>query len=337
MLKVKLTNNEGDYAQGQSRLPPNERSFLQSYGYGQMQARLGNEPMYLLLEEDDGTIRASFLAILFKARRGRYFFLPYVVISKQYWPLLLDFLKVISRTVKVDFLRISPLLDEIPENRALFSSAGFRDAPVHMMHPEILWLLDLSKTEKVLLREMRKNTRYAIRQAEQSGLEIVSGNTPELLEQFYRIHAETARRQHFVPYPRSYLQAQLETFAPTDQLKIYLARYEGKFIAGAVIMFYGHEGVYHHGASLSEFNKIPASHLIQWEAIREAQRRGLPHYNFWGIVEDAPRHPWAGLSFFKQGFGGQSRRLLHCQDLPLTPKYWFNFIVETARRIKRGY
>lgn len=337
MLKIKLTNNEGEYAQGQSRLPATERSFLQSYGYGQMQARLGNEPMYLLAEEEDGTIRASFLAILFKARRGRYFFLPYAVITSEIWPLLLDFLRAMASTLKVDFIRISPLLDDSASNKKFFTENGFRDAPVHMMHPEILWVLDLSKTEKVLLKEMRKNTRHAIKQATLGGLEIVSGNSPELLEEFYRLHSETARRQHFVPYPREYLNAQLETFGRADQLKVYLARHEGKYIAGAVIMFYGHEGVYHHGASLAEYAKIPASHLIQWEAIREAQRRGLAHYNFWGIVENAPRHPWAGLSFFKQGFGGQSRRLLHCQDLPLTKKYWFNYAVETVRRIKRGY
>lgn len=337
MHKIRLTNHEGEYAQGQAQLETAQVTFLQSYGYGQMQAKLGNEPLYLIFEDEKGEIKGSYLAILFKAKRGRYFFLPYAVIRDEIWDTLLDFLQALAKTIKVDFIRVSPLIDETLANKNLFKKYGFRDAPVHMMHPEILWLLDLAKTEKLLLKDMRKNTRYALRQADKLGVNIISGNSAALLDKFYKIHSETARRQHFVPYPLSYLRSQLEVFGATDQMKIYLAEFEGKIIAGAVIMFYGQEGVYHHGASLSEYSKIPGSYLIQWEAIKEAQKRGLPRYNFWGIVENAPKHPWAGLSFFKQGFGGSGRYLLHCQDLPLTSKYWLNYIVETVRRIKRGY
>ena len=159
----------------------------------------------------------------------------------------------------------------------------------------------------------------------------------ELLDIFYEIHEETSKRQGFVPYSKKFLEAQLKVFAPLDQIKIFVGMYEGKPIAAAVIMYYGNEGAYHHGASLSEYNKIPASYSIQWEAIKEAKKRGMKIYNFWGVVEDAPKHPWAGLSFFKQGFGGGGRPILHCKDLPLTKKYWLNWIVETVRRINRGY
>lgn len=337
MLKIRLTNHEGEYAQGQAQLPSGQLSFLQSYAYGQMQSKLGNEPVYLIVEDENGDICRSYLAILFKAKRGRYFFLPYVAIHDDIWETLLNFLIVLGKSMKIDFIRVSPLIDDSPEHRDLFTKLGFRDAPIHMMHPEILWLLDLSKSEKLLLNDMRKNTRYALKQAEKAQVKIISGNSMALLDKFYGIHLETAHRQHFVPYPLSYLQAQLEVFGESDQMKVYLAEFDGKIIAGAVIMFYGHEGIYHHGASLSEYNKIPGSYLLQWEAIKEAQKRGLPRYNFWGIVENTPKHPWAGLSFFKQGFGGEGRYLLHCQDLPLTSKYWLNYIVENVRRIKRGY
>jgi hypothetical protein len=29
--------------------------------------------------------------------------------------------------------------------------------------------------------------------------------------------------------------------------------------------------------------------------------------------------------------------LLHAQDLPLSFKYWWNYLIETIRRLKRGY
>jgi len=337
MLKISLSKNEEMYQRGQACVSRENYSFLQSFDYGQMQARLGNEPLYLLLENENGDIVYSYLAILFKAKRGKYIFLPYAVFEAERLAIVTQFLQKLALEHGVDFIRISPLLADNTENLAQFGMLGFRPAPVHMMHPELLWLLDLAKDEKNLLMEMRKNTRYALKQAGKMPIRIISGSSEELLKNFYDIHLATARRQHFVPYPWEYLQAQLAVFGPKDQIKVYVAEYEGKFIAGAVIMFYGYEGVYHHGASLAEYNRVPASQLIQWEAIKEAKKRGLPRYNFWGVVNNAPKHPWAGLSFFKQGFGGSGQALLHCQDKPLTAKYWLNFLVETIRRIKRGY
>lgn len=337
MLRIKLTNNEIEYQFGQDLLAKEDRSFLQSFSYGQMQAKMGHEPVYMLVMDENDRIHGSFLAILFKAKRGRYFFLPYPVIIKDLWPILLDFLKTMGKKFRVDFIRFSPLADDDEVYRDLFAKAGFRNAPVHMMHPELLWLLDLSPDERGLLKGMRKNTRYALKQANKFDLKILSGVDEALLKKFYDVHVETSHRQHFVPYSWAYLKTQLEVFGPNDEIKVYLAEYDGRVIAGAVIMFTETEGVYHHGASLSEYNKIPGSYLIQWEAIKEAKLRGLLRYNFWGVVDNAPKHPWAGLSFFKKGFGGEGRSLLHCQDLPLTNKYWINYAVETFRRVKRGY
>lgn len=336
MLEVKLIESKDEYDKGLSGIERAERSFLQSFEYGSLQKKLGYSPVYLGIYKD-GEIIQSLLFILFKARRGTYLLCPYGVHTSAQMEALLPFLKKYAAEEKVDFIRLSPLMDRTEANKNLFKKYGFRDAPVHMVHPELLWLLDISGTEEDILAQMRKNTRYYVRRAEKDGVSIISGATQELMDTFYAIHEETSKRQGFVPYSKAFLDAQLSAFAVEDQIEIFIGMYEGKAIAAAVIMYYENEGAYHHGASLSEYNKIPASYLVQWEAIREAKRRNMRVYNFWGVVEDAPKHPWAGLSFFKQGFGGHGREILHCQDLPLTKKYWLNWIVETLRRIKRGY
>lgn len=333
MLEIKIIDNKVEYEQGLGRV---EQSFLQSWEYGELQKKLGYAPLHLGLY-DNGELKQSLLFILFRARRGAYLFCPYGVHTVESMEVLIPFLKQYASSNKVDFLRFSPLLDKDEANKNLFAKYGFRDAPVHMMHPELLWLLDIAGTEEEILAQMRKNTRYYVRRAEKDGVTIKSGATQELLDTFYAIHEETSKRQGFVPYSKAFLDAQLAVFGPGDMIKIFVGMFEGKAIAAAVIMYYGGEGAYHHGASLSEYNKIPASYLIQWEAILEAKRREMKNYNLWGVVEDAPKHPWAGLSFFKQGFGGYGRPILHCQDLPLSKKYWFNWLVETVRRIKRGY
>ena len=56
MIQIRLTTNESEFAQGQAQLESEQLTFLQSYGYGQMQAKLGNEPVYLLAENERGEI-----------------------------------------------------------------------------------------------------------------------------------------------------------------------------------------------------------------------------------------------------------------------------------------
>jgi lipid II:glycine glycyltransferase (peptidoglycan interpeptide bridge formation enzyme) len=100
---------------------------------------------------------------------------------------------------------------------------------------------------------------------------------------------------------------------------------------------------YHHGSSISE-QKVPVSYLLQWEAIKEAKQRGCRSYNFWGIAPDVKekldiaksRHPWAGLTLFKMGFGGRIKEYVKTQDFPISFSYWLTFIFERLRKIKRG-
>ena len=118
---------------------------------------------------------------------------------------------------------------------------------------------------------------------------------------------------------------------------MFIADYHDEPIAVAMIVISNGSAFYHHGASTQKFPKITASYLLRWQAIQYAQLRGCRYYNFWGISPvDKPKHPWAGLSLFKQGFGGFSEAYMHAQDYPLKSKYWLNLAIECARRIKRG-
>ena len=103
-----------------------------------------------------------------------------------------------------------------------------------------------------------------------------------------------------------------------------------------MIIFHSKRGFYHQGASLP--SKAPVSYLLQWEAIKEAKRRGCERYNFWGIVPDTKEnanHPWKGLSLFKKGFGGYEKDYLKTKDYPLSFRYWLVYVFEKIRKRKR--
>ena len=206
-----------------------------------------------------------------------------------------------------------------------------------MINPETSWIKDIGATENEIMTDFKKNTRYEINRAVKMGVKIESSCDEKALNEFYKIHMDTVKRHKFIPFPLNFLQKQLQVLSKDHQIEIFNAIFENKIIASAIIVFYGQEASYHHAASLSEYNKIPASYLIQWEVIKKAKEKGCLRYNFWGIVDDNDNHPWFGLSQFKMKFGGQKEKYLHVQDYPITIKYYLNWIIEKIRKIRRGY
>ncbi|MCK5096007.1 MAG: peptidoglycan bridge formation glycyltransferase FemA/FemB family protein [Candidatus Pacebacteria bacterium] len=322
-----------------------ETSFLHSWNWGEFN-KITGEKIWRLGVFDNDKLEAAALVIKVKARRGSFLFVPHgpiIKVSSIKYQVssvvneLGDFLKKLGREEKVVFVRVSPPLEKNEENLKVFEKAGFKNAPIHMMHPETTWLLDITKSEDEILMGMRKTHRNLIRRAKKEGVEIIQNTDEEYIKTFYDIHMETVKRHKFVPFAYDYIKNEIDVLKKDDQINIFSAKYDDKIISSAIIVFYGDQAFYHHGSSRSEYNKIPASYLALWEGILEAKKRGIKTFNFYGIVEDKPKHPWYGLSRFKKGFGGYKKELLHCQDLPLSKKYLITYIVEMIRKIKKGY
>ncbi len=328
-------------------------TFLESWQWGEFNRAMGDKVWRIgiyAMEHETRSIEHILLGVALvikiSAKRGRFLFVPHgivtshklQVISSTYNELLegfIHFLKGVAGEERCSFIRISPIVLKTPENEKAFRDLGFRQAPMHM-HAELMWLLDVTPSEEELLKNMRKTTRYEIKKAEREGVEVVHGTSPEHFETFLKLYGSTADRQHFHAFSREYLKQELEAFQKDDQIEIFLAKYNGEYIAGAMIIFYAASAFYHQGASSSAYPKIGAPYLLQWEIIKEAKKRGLHYYNFWGISSDTePHHPWAGLSLFKKGFGGFAEEYLPTQDLILRNMYWINYIIETIRKVKR--
>ena len=109
-----------------------------------------------------------------------------------------------------------------------------------------------------------------------------------------------------------------------------------RFIASVLVVFTKSTAFYHQGASIH--TKVPVTYLLQWEAIKEAKKRGCKLYNFWGIIKEG-RTPksWSGLTLFKQGFGGRQIDYLPTQDYPVSKfKYFLTCFLEKLLNWKRG-
>lgn len=314
-------------------------TFLQSSNWGELNASLGH-PAYRLGLFEDGALVGASLALEMHSRRGRFLFLPHGPLmpwSERRFDAFLEALRSLASERGCAWIRISPVVPRESEFAALFRERGFRGAPIHV-HAESTWTLDVRRSDEELLAGMRQTMRNSIRRAIKEGVEVRRGTEPELRDAFVRLYRDTVERQQFTPYTSAFLDRQIAHFAPEDRIRVYVAMYQGEALGGAIVVFYGSAGYYHHGATANIHRKVPASYLVQWEAIRDARERGCAYYNFWGIApDDRPDHPWVGLTRFKQGFGGFRTDYLHAQDLPLSARYWVNWAVETARRIRRRY
>ncbi len=334
--------------------------FLQSWTMGEVHRAIGQEPIRLQMREGS-EILAICQAIVIPARRGKHVAIPYGPLVKDERvgidPLIAT-LKDSAIARGCAFARLSPFWPQHSLLAAAYETiAGSVPSPLHLL-AEHIWYLPLTehdawisqgslstggtgarKSEEELLMAMRKTTRNLIRRAEKEGVTVSASPEPlHDLPAFLTLHEETRRRHGFTPYTNAFFRAQVEHFAPRGECTLYLARYQGEVVAASIHMHVGGETSYHHGASTHRFSKIPASYLLQWTAIRDALRRGDHTYSFWGIApEGVKKHPFAGVTLFKQGFGGTLLPLVHCRDLPLSPMYAFTRGIETLRKWRRGF
>lgn len=369
------------------------RPFLQSWTVGEMYGDIGQKPVRLTASDETG-IRALCFAMVVPARRGKHLSIPYgplfdYKLTRDEFatliPALFKELTAIAKSEGCSFIRMSPFLTQADgaDLTAGLTKAAIKSvsSPLHLL-AEHIWYLPLANpdvwnqsysaqgtacSEEELLAAMRKTTRNLIGRAGRDGVTVTASNDPVRdLPLFLTLHNETKKRHGFTPYSEALFRAQVARFAPRNECTLYLAHYQGDVIAASIHMHAFGETSYHHGASSSAHNKIPASYLVQWTAIKDALKRGDRVYNFWGVAPPSPltpnpspdgrgadtplspsgrkgpgdrggRHPFAGVTLFKTGFGGNLLNLMHATDIPVSSSYWLTYGFETVRKWRRGF
>lgn len=334
MLKIKIVDNKEVWEKFLLRQPLTP--FFQSWNWGEIQEKLGHKIIRVGIYKDN-KLAGICLVIEIKAKRGNYLHLRHGPLLRDFRKNLSPFLAELKNLVgaKIDFIRMSAPLDETFDFRFL-KKLGFKPSPIHNMDAENAWVLDLGKSEDELLAQMRKTTRYLIKKGERSGFVVIKSKDKKDVNSFLKLYKKTAAKHGFVPHQG--IEEELEVFGKGKQAVLFLCQYKKRTISGALVIFYGNSAVYHHGATDPKYERLSPSYLVQWEAIKEARRRGKKIYNFWGVVpEGRKNHPWQGLTLFKTGFGGRAVNFIHSQDLPLKSSYWKTFIIESIIRIRKGY
>ncbi len=194
------------------------------------------------------------------------------------------------------------------------------------------WVLNLEKSEEEILIGMKPKTRYNLNLAERKGVTVRVGEQKDLLD-LWKLFLETATRNKIRLHPQNYYFQMWAHLAPQN-MKILLAEYQGKILAGMILTVFGDTATYLHGGSSQQMKEAMAPFLLHWEAIRLAKNLGLKNYDFGGIAPATENaHAWAGISRFKKGFGGFEVVYPGAFDLIYSP-IWYN-VYKNGRNILR--
>ena len=301
---------------------PRSGAFLQSWDWGDFQESLGRKVVRR------GDLRSG-AAQLIETRLPfgmKYLYCPRGPIGS------VD-LDEVAKKNGAAFVRIEPAV--VPKDARARKSADLQ--PSHTL------ILDLTKGPEAILTDAHEKTRYNVRLAERKGVEVEldSGAFGDA----WKVFEETGTRGGFRLHDRAYYAVMLAAMSSpltkggleggSAKASLAVARYEGKVIAANIVMDFGNTRTYLHGASSDAHRNVMAPFLLHMKLIEEACALGKDAYDWWGVAPEGALedHPWAGISRFKLGWGGERVDYPGTYDLVMDPLRYGAY--EILRKIRR--
>ena len=162
-------------------------------------------------------------------------------------------------------------------------------------------ILKLGKSEEELWNGLRKNTRRAVRKAMKNGVNIIEGDTSSVSD-YYGIVLSAFNRAGIGVLPKTFYERVIKNLKSKNMVKMLLAEYDNKIVAGTIFLCFKDMVYAWHGASDREYRNVVPNNLIKWEIIKWANENGYKHYDLVRVEPD--RLP--EIAAFKMGWGGDT-------------------------------
>ena len=140
----------------------------------------------------------------------------------------------------------------------------------------------------------------AARKARREGVMVRQASTLDDWCAYYRAYEDSLRRwgeKVSAKYSWEIFREMCRLKSP--YIKLWLAHYQEKVIAGALCFYAARHVVYWHGAALESYFHLRPVHLLMYEAIKDACEKGRCWFDF------NPSGGHEGVKSFKKSFGAQ--------------------------------
>jgi len=202
----------------------------------------------------------------------------------------------------------------------------------HPLFTRYTFVLDLTKSEEELLKNMHPKTRYNLKLAQKRGVKVIEDDSDKAFEDYLRLTKETTKRQSFYAHGEKYHRLMWETLKPSSEtidknrLTAHLLKaiYASGVLVTWVIFVLGDTLYYPYGASRDSHREVMASNLMMWEAIRFGKKLGLKRFDMWGALgpNPNPKDPWYGFHRFKEGYGPKLVEFVGSYDFVINKKMY---------------
>jgi len=321
--------------------------FLQSWEWGEFKKEYGWIPVRVFFKHENKIIGLA--QLLIKKIKNRKLF-AYIPRGPEITVSNMDSLKKVFNNLKIfirenyseiAFIRFEMDNIEKVEGKQVtrnekvleFIKKNYKKSPydIQVKDTRKLKLIDRKK----LWDSFKSNQRRKIRKAKKYDVKIFKTKSEKIFKKWFRINKKTASRANYFIHPYGYYKKYFNSFIKNDLANLYIAEFENKIVGGIIVVFYNEEAIYQYGASLRLKKNVYSNEALQWKAIKDAEKKGLKNYDFWGVSPDEKdkTHPWYGISKFKRQFGGNHITYMGSYDIPVHGiKYYILIILEKLRK-----
>lgn len=143
------------------------------------------------------------------------------------------------------------------------------------------FVLGIDADPGALFRNLHKGCiQRAVRKAQKGGIDVIRAGSIEYVKPFYRLHVLTRKRHGAPVQPLRFFKNLWDTLYPKGMLSLLLAKKDGEYAAGIVLLHHKDVTYYKFGASKTEHMGTGANQLLMWEAIKKAAEDGYRAFDF---------------------------------------------------------
>lgn len=154
--------------------------------------------------------------------------------------------------------------------------------PIHNETDErIGQITELPPSIEEFFKALNDKTRNGIRKAQKENIEVEVDNSKEAFEFLYKTHLENMSAIGGKPKAEEYFANTQKIFEAGKDYNLYIAKHEGKKIAGILLFYFKDFVEYFTPVCLAEFRNFQPTSLIIYKAMEEAINKNFKYWN-WG-------------------------------------------------------
>lgn len=228
---------------------------------------------------------------------------------------LAETLEIIGKKLNCAFIKIEPDV-QVKNAKHLKIDPRFKISPKPLF-TKYNFVVDLTKSEEELLKNMHPKTRYNIKVAEKYKVKIEQRSDEKALQIYLKLYFLTTQRQGYLGHNQNYHKNVWQKLSKAKMARFLIATYNNIPLTAWMLVTFKDTLYYPYGGSSAQYRNVMANNLVAWEAIRLGRKLGLKKFDMWGALgPDAnPEDPWFGFHKFKQGYGGELQEYLGTYDL----------------------